>query len=278
MKRVAFTIIYNGLHHLKHNGFADRMASMFDHWVIVEGAANNGGSTAWCKQHHGADNSTDGTIEYLNELEKKHRNISVFRGLGKWRSKDDMCNHALKMLGVEVSEKCFLWEVDADEQWTLDAIEQNEQALISSGKTTGAVRWNHFVSHDLIAVGDWGGNLNTRLWIWDDANYQRFLSHEPPVLSGTTDPIELPYKCNHYSYYFEKDVLFKSRWYGGHQHVHKNWINLQLNFERKKIKFPLHISYLFGKDNWIGRSNTNIVYHENKDLESSQLQREKIGV
>lgn len=260
--RVAFTICYNALHHLKHNDFAKRMASMFHYWVIVEGAAENNGSTSWCHNHPGEANSTDGTIDYLNSLEREYQNVWVFRGLGKWKSKDDMCNHALNMLSAELNGRsAFLWQVDADEQWTHEKLCANEFALSEANErgfaTTGAVRWNHFVSHDLIAVGDWGGNLNTRLWIWNPS--QRFTSHEPPIMSDASDPIELPEKCNHYSYYFETDVNFKSKYYGGHEQVYRNWLRLQMTGERKRIKFPLHISYLFGRNVWIGQSNSHIV-------------------
>lgn len=257
MKRVAFTIVYNGLHHLKHDAFAERMSLMFDHWFIVEGAARNTGSTAWCKTHPGADNSTDGTIEYLIEFCKTHPNTELFIGLGKWENKDVMCNHALKMIDAVVQEQHILVEVDTDEQWTQDALDKNIDALILSASNVGGVRWNHFVSHDLIAVGDWGGNLNTRFWIRN--HRQKFTSHEPPVLNGQRAVFELPEKCNHYSYLFDSDVHFKSKWYGGHERIYDNWLKLQLTGERKQLSFPLHISYLFGNTSWIGRSNSHII-------------------
>lgn len=270
MKRIAFTIIYNGQHHLTHDFYALRMVDMFDYWVVIEGAALNNGSTQWCNRLNVPANSTDGTIELMNELQSKHSNVKFIVGDGKWNSKDEMVNRALDAAYEYIGdERCILWEIDADEQWQFDALVENEIHLMKSGCDCGAVRWNHFVSHDLVAIGDWGGNLNTRLWIWNEPKQQRFITHEPPNLSGAMQPIELPRKCNHYSYFFERDVKFKSEYYGGHQNVYANWFKLHLDGERKKLQFPLHISYLFGNDTYIGNTNSfivpiNIIEYENK--------------
>ena len=72
MKRVAFTIILNGLHHLKHNDYYKFMIDNFDLWVIAEGAVESRGSTSWCKKMpdnlHNNGRSVDGTLEFLTEL------------------------------------------------------------------------------------------------------------------------------------------------------------------------------------------------------------------
>jgi hypothetical protein len=236
------------------------MIEMFDYWVVVEGAAQNNGSTNWCNNLDVPANSTDGTIEFMNTIIENHDNVRFVVGDGKWNSKDSMVNAALDEIQKLVdNERCFVWEIDADEQWEFDALIENEIHLMKSGSNCGAVRWNHFVAHDLVAVGDWGGNLNTRLWIIDEPKTQRFISHEPPVLQGANTPIELPRKCNHYSYYFERDVHFKSLYYGGHQNIYANWFRLQMDGERKRLEFPLHISYLFGNDTYIGKTNAFIV-------------------
>ena len=265
MKRVAFTIIYNGLHHLKHNDQWKFIVDNFDQWVIVEGAAKNGGSTAWCNDHPGMSHSTDGTREFVSDLCSKYDNVKFITNFGDsyWESKDAMVNCALTNLAESYKDEefIFLWEIDADEQWSLDALEANEQALLKSGKNTGAVRWNHFVSHDLIAIGDWGGNLNTRLWIWAPGK-QLFATHEPPIMQNSDAPIELPKPCNHFGYLFEKDVYFKSQYYGGHENIYEPWLKLQVDKERNSLSFPLHISFMFGRSGWIGKSNSHIIKYQ----------------
>ena len=100
--RVAFTIALNAKHHFEHNNYADKMAEMFDYWVIVEGASGHTGSTSWCKdisekyQNNGA--STDGTVEYLKELSDKHQNVEAILHQGPWANKDSMVNVAVDFL------------------------------------------------------------------------------------------------------------------------------------------------------------------------------------
>lgn len=58
-----------------------------------------------------------------------------------------------------------------------------------------------------------GGNLFNRVTWWKGDRYR---THEPPVWQGGNDPaIILSPKIEHYSYYFEEDVKFKDKWYGG---------------------------------------------------------------
>ena len=71
MKRIAFTIILNGLHHLKHNDYYLFLINNFDYWIIVDGASNNNGSTTWCNnmldKYHNNGASNDGTIEFIKD-------------------------------------------------------------------------------------------------------------------------------------------------------------------------------------------------------------------
>lgn len=259
--RFAFTIGLNCKHHLLHNDFYKKMLDMFDYWVFVEGASQNGGSTKWCKQMPGKwhDNgrSVDGTIGELYNIIDYNFNIGkhdfrvLFNHGEMWESKDAMVNEAIK----EIKKKHdigFLWQVDADEQWKLEDIEAAENWMENLGAKSGAFRPNHYVGKDLVACGDWGSVPFQRVWRW---NGELFASHEPPTLEGMRkyDFLQLPQRFEHYSYYFEQDVKFKSEWYTGHQNVYKGWKKLQT-----ETVFPQPISYLFG-DTKYGKMDAEIV-------------------
>jgi hypothetical protein len=251
--RVAFTIIYNGYNHLLHNDYALRMVDMFDNWIIVEGAADNGGSTSWCHKNPGLCHSTDQTVSFLSGLANVHDNVHLIEINRKWKSKDEMVNAAINKLR-EITDKCTLWQVDIDEQWTLDKIEKNEAYLNYYEAGAGLVYFDrHFLGTDLIAKGFWVSKPVCRLWKWSG---QLFASHEPSILDGQGLTVVCPEGIDHYSYYFDEDVRFKSQFYKGHESVYANW--KRINENKDKIKFPIHISELFGKRS-LGVTNTQIV-------------------
>lgn len=265
--RIAFTIIYNGKHHLLHNSFSSDMIANFDYWVIVEGAAQNGGSTAWCNSHTGGVHSDDGTVEYITELAKNNKNVIIVLNNRKWKSKDEQVNAAITEVKA-ITNKCWLWQVDADEQWTLNAIEQNEAFMEYWDVDTGLVSFDHYVGEGLIAVGEWGSGVHKRIWKW---NGQRFLSHEPPVLESEQREVVCPYGYKHYSYYFEQDVRFKAEYYKGHESVYSGW--KYLKDHRDELIFPVHIKMLFGNKG-IGLSKTKII--ETNEKEKNQTATEKL--
>jgi len=246
--RVAFTIVLNGLHHLKHQSFAERMINVFDYWVIVEGASGNAGSTQWCRgplpQYNDNGRSVDGTAQFLWSLRKRADNVHLIeRNSGVWESKDAMVNAATDYIGKNLYEEpIFLWEVDVDEQWLFEDVKAAERDLVDAEAKTGMFHANFFVGKNLVVRGEWGeGKLlpYNRLWFWQGEGFEK---HEPPILQGGNDPaILLPQRFNHYSYYFEQDVKFKDQWYGGHNGIYENWLKLQ---KLRKEDFPVSISSL----------------------------------
>lgn len=263
--RIAFTIILNGEHHLKHNKYALYLRDILDYWVIVEGATKSGGSTKWCKEmpskYHDNGHSVDDTVEILQNLESDKVRL-VFKN-GLWDSKDQMVNAALdeiiKIPEVKKSKDKFLWEIDIDEQWTRKNMALAEATLYERGATCGEFLSNFYVGKDLIAKGEWGeGKLlpYRRLWIW---NGEKFKTHEPPQLDREEIITLLPQRFNHYAYYFEQDVKFKNDWYSGHEYIHERWAKIQ-----KRNVFPCKISELItGK--W-GETDTVIVKREKYDF------------
>jgi hypothetical protein len=257
MKRIAFTIILNGLRHLKHNDYYKTISNNFDLWVLVEGVSLNTGSTSWCKElpdsQHNNNLSNDGTTEFLNELASQ-KNIKVIRnGDSGWLNKDEQVNAAIDAIKKEVDE-CFLWQIDIDEQWTLEQLETAERELVNGNGKTGCFYCDFFVGKDLIAKGDWGEGRITpyrRLWQWKGESFE---THEPPKLNGKNGPgLLLTPRFKHYAYYYEEDVIFKENYYGGYDGLYQRWLHLQ-----EQQNFPVHVSELLGRNTWWGNTNTQI--------------------
>lgn len=260
--RVAFSILYNAVHHLRHRGYAEKVLSMVDKWFIVEGAAGNRGSTSWCKDFYRPIQSSDGTREFLSQLQAKYPEKVFIELSGKdiWPGKDQMVQHAIRMIIEQGITECFLWEIDSDEQWEAAQMFRAEKKMEERNAKTGTFYCDYYLAADLIAKGEWGegrGYAYRRLWRWAG---EQFASHEPPILQGGNGfEILIDERFKHYAYFFEKDVHFKSKYYGGHEMIYEPWMRLQLDGERKKLSFPLPISYIFGTNSHIGRTNTVIV-------------------
>ena len=260
MKRVAFTIILNGINHLKHKDYYKTMSTNFDYWVIVEGVSNPGGSTAWCNaldtSFHNNFISNDGTSQFLDNLE--FDNIKVIRPKDRpWDSKDEQVNAAIDYIKTKF-DKCFLWQVDIDEQWALDQLISAEEMLKKNKGKTGCFRCNYFVGPNQQVFGEWGEAVNDpyrRLWDWSG---ELFKTHEPPSLDGKNGPgLLLPQRFNHYAYYFEEDVKFKETYYGGYEGLLARWKKVQKN------KDIIHVRELLGpKLRW---SNTNTIIKYTND-------------
>ena len=233
--RVAITIVYNGLHHLQHKGFTEFMVQNFDYWAVVDGLSNAGGSTGWCNTLKLSPSSTDGTTEFMQDVAKKHPHVLFYSAKVPFKSKDEQVNKAVDMLRTR-AKRGWLWQVDVDEHWTVETIEQAEQKLFWSSALQMAFRPRHYVGHNLLAVGRWGSSHFTRLFRWRG---QKFISHEPPLMFRKDKTLESELSFDHYSYYFENDVAFKEKYYKGYQGLLQNWYKLQTLKE-----FPQPISVL----------------------------------
>ena len=233
--RIGFTIIFNGLHHLLHNNYAEELVNMLDYWVVVEGAAGNIGSTRWCKsmpeKYHKNGSSVDGTVEYFSKMKEHNLVILASGGKGMWDSKDTMVNAAIDHINQHITKEAFLWQIDCDELWSPEAMDEAEKQLDGD---TGMFLADYYVGKNLMAKDR---RPYKRLWRWKG---QAFTSHEPPLLEGGNGKeVLLPQRFNHYAYYYEKDVQFKNDWYGGHAGIYKRWLELQ-----KETEFPQPLSRL----------------------------------
>jgi hypothetical protein len=267
--RLAFSILHNAEHHLKHNAWGMKLASMVDYWAVAVGACKNGGSTSWCKdmpdEYHIEGLPIDGTVNKLMSINSYSGNVRIMVKSGRlysghpymWESKDQQVNAALDIFKMDklkmynysdgnsipneinkrrVKEHIFLWQIDADEQWTEDQMAEAERMLIEQKADTGMFYADYWVSKELRAIGEWGEGLKLpyrRLWKW---NGQYFKIHEPPVLDrGNGKEILLPQRFQHYAYYFDQDVRFKSDWYKGHEEIYEKWQALNKEAENAKI-------------------------------------------
>lgn len=259
--RIAFTIILNGLHHLQHNDYYKFLLTNFDYWVVVEGAVKNTGSTSWCNEiaseFHNNGKSVDGTNEFLQQLKTKYSNLIHIEPNGLWDNKDHQVNQAITAI-QSLTKQCYLWEIDADEQWTLPEIQDAERQLTLNNAKTGCFLCDYYVGPNLIVKGAWGEGYALpyrRLWDWHG---ELFESHEPPRLVGGNGlGVLLTNRFNHYALYYEKDVLFKAKWYHGYEKLHERWLKIQT-----ETKFPKHISELLGKDLHWGQTNSVIIKNE----------------
>jgi len=258
--RIGFTIILNGLRHLKHNNYYATLQNMLDYWIIVEGVSLPTGSTSWCKKlpdsMHKNFLSNDGTTEFLDSI--KNNKIHVVRQNNKpWSNKDEQVNKAIEVakLLYNKNEECMLWQIDIDEQWNLDSMVKAEEALRKNNGKTGCFLCNYFVGKNQMAIGEWGEGIYEpyrRLWNWKGEN---FLSHEPPKLNGKNGPgFLLPQRFNHYSYFFIEDVKFKEAYYGSYEGLLDRWIKVQEN------RNVIPLINLLGPKVWWSNTKTVIKY------------------
>lgn len=257
MKRVAFTIILNGLHHLTHKSFFSKMLEQFDLWVIIEGVARPGGSTSWCRDideaFHKNFLSADGTTEFL-DANKNSKLIVIRPNCGPWSSKDEQVNAGINEIRKKY-KKCFLWQVDVDEHWESHQLKEAEDILLENKGKTGCFLCDYFVGPNQQVFGEWGECTRDtwrRLWYWEG---EEFATHEPPTLLGRNGPgYLLPQRFKHYSYYFEKDVLFKEKYYGGYDGLYERWKKVQRNRD------TIPVIDLLGSNIQWSYSNTIIKY------------------
>lgn len=252
--RSAVTILYNGLHHLQHNGFAQFMVDNFDYWAVVDGLSHNGGSTAWCNRLDMPPCSTDGSVEFMRDLAMTHSNVLHYVAKKPFRSKDEQVNMCIDLLRKQI-KRGWLWQVDVDEQWTAEQLDDAEQRLFFSPMREAAFRFYHFVGKGIYADGKWGNDHVSRLFKWRG---QKFISHEPSRMDSAGRVLLIDdIRFNHYSYYFETDVIHKDKYYKGYEGIHPNWLKLQTMTE-----FPQPLSVLMPVTSKQYNDNTKIVKYE----------------
>ena len=186
----------------------------------------------------------------MQDLASRYPQVQYYSPGCFWGSKDLQVNKATEICNT-LAKQCFLWEVDVDEHWTHDNLVKAELFALDSPQRGFCFQFNQFVGLNKIAAGDWGSGTLNRLWKWCG---ESFRTHEPALLMGQRSCQFIEgIKFDHYSYYFDKDVKFKSMYYKGHEDVYMFWKNLWMVKE-----YPAHISVMFGNRSKIGKSKSQI--------------------
>jgi len=255
--RIGFTIVLNGIKHFEHNYYYQRLINSLDYWIIVEGVAKPTGSTSWCKDLpntlHNNYLSNDGTTKFLDGI--KSDKVRVIRPNNRpWNNKDEQVNAAITEIKT-ITDSCMLWQIDVDEQWTLEDMKAAEDSLIKNNGKTGCFYCNYFVGINQQVFGQWGeGKIEPyrRLWDWKG---EKFITHEPPKLEGKNGPgLLLPQRFDHYAYFFEEDVRFKEAYYSGYEGLVDRWKKVQNNRD------VLPVKELLGPNTWWSTTQTYIKY------------------
>jgi glycosyltransferase involved in cell wall biosynthesis len=242
MKIHFFTIVRNGLPFLPHHIDVFRNLNLKWHWHIVEGLADLKHDTAWSVQTGGklpvdaVQNtlSTDGSTQYLDKLREEYpARITIYR-----KSKAELWDGKLEMVQaplINVYEECLLWQIDVDEFWSPESIEQMHKAFLENPTKTAAWYWcNFFVAADKIVStrNCYSQNPNQewlRTWRFKYGDFWK--AHEPPLLCrklsdgkevdvGKIDPFlhheteKLGAVFEHFAYSREEQVRFKEQYYG----------------------------------------------------------------
>ncbi len=188
-----FTIVLNGEPYIRYHVDVLKKLPFNWHWHIVEGVADLKHDTSWSLQYggritdeiHRNGQSNDGTTDYLNDMiEQYPNNITVYRkSTGMfWDGKLEMVNAPL----ANITESCLLWQIDADELWTLEQICAVRQMFLNQPSKTAAYYFcNYFVGENLVTTtrNTYGNNTSyewLRTWRFEPGAYWK--AHEPPIL------------------------------------------------------------------------------------------------
>jgi glycosyltransferase involved in cell wall biosynthesis/ADP-heptose:LPS heptosyltransferase len=265
-----FTIVLNGEPFIRHHIEVFRKLPFQWHWHIIEGVADLKHDTSWSLQFgahitgdiHKNGLSNDGTTEYLDELAAQFpENVAIYRkGNGVfWDGKLEMVNAPL----INIREECLLYQVDADELWTVEQLCACHSMFMQRSEKTAAYYYSHyFVGENLvITTRDTYGNYSSYEWLrtWRYKPGDRWTAHEPPRLFrqlennqwvdiGKMDPFmhseteQRGLVFQHYAYATETQVYFKERYFGYKDAV-KQWKQLQ-----EQTAFPVFLKDYF---NWV---------------------------
>lgn len=220
-----FTIVLDGMPYIQRHLPIFSSLKIPWRWVIVEGSASAVNCTSWCKSQ-APRLSNDGTTEYLRSI--KDKRVTVIQRDMWHGGKVSMVNAAL----AEFVQPGILMQVDSDEVWTSASIESAVHALTESGKDRATFKCNYYVGPDIITAGDncYGNKRDEWARMWRFFPGQRFIRHEPPILSLNGSVLELKSEPSfeHYAYADEKSVAFKERYYG-YTNAVSHWSKLQKN-------------------------------------------------
>jgi glycosyltransferase involved in cell wall biosynthesis len=262
-----FTIVLNGQPFIRYHIEIFKQLPFKWHWHIVEGVAELKHDTEWSlklggyinDEIHDNGRSNDSTTEYLDELAQQYPdNITVYRkpdGMF-WDGKREMVNEPL----LNINEECLLWQIDADELWTVEHILTARQMFIDNPDKTAAFYWCwYFVGERIIISTRNCYAQNPRQeWLrtWRYKPGAVWVAHEPPrleeplpngqwrdvaavnpFLHQQTEKYGLVFQ--HFAYVTPEQLRFKEQYYG-YSNAVSQWKVLQ-----ETTKFPVLLREYF---------------------------------
>ena len=268
MKKIAFTLILNGMPFIKEQ--MNIIPKMFDKWYIIEGVANPVGDTSWCKrlpdEFHKNGLSIDGTTEYLDSI-KSDKIVVIRSQTGFWNGKTEMCNSFMHEV-----EDAILMQIDMDEFWDIPTLTSLFTFCENNPNDFNAMffKCNFFVGKHLITQGEncYGDNSYEWVRLWIIKNKTRFVTHEPPVVAGTTKYLTKSFTSqnnwifNHYAYALEEQLKLKEKYYG-YTNAVEQWKRLQAVTE-----FPVKLRDYFA---WVHDESVVISLNQDKLLKENNM-------
>jgi len=182
-----------------------------------------------------------------------------------WDGKVEMCNAVLKNISVQDTVPTFLMEIDSDELWRGDQLEDIVDLFVAHPSFGCALFHCHFfVGSALVTTSlDQWSHSRSYEWrrVWRLHSGTRWSAHEPPTLVNSQgQPVHLTTPCfscddtasrglvfTHYAYALKRQVEFKESYYG-YDHAVSQWRSLQA---QPVSRFPLRLSQYLS---WTGNA------------------------
>ena len=260
------TIVLNGEPFIRYSIDVFRNLPFSWHWHIVEGVAELKHDTAWSVPFgghiaavcHREGKSIDGTTGYLDEIQTQFPDrVTVYRKPDGvfWDGKTEMVNAPLD----RIREECLLWQIDADELWTIEQIVAGRSMFLDHPEKTAAYYWCwYFVGERLVVRTRNCYSQNPQVeWLrtWRFRPGMRWSSHEPPRLvervqgrkgefvdvdMGTLNPFihaeteAAGLVFQHFAYATSEQLLFKEQYYG-HHNAFLQWYDLHQQTEFPRL-------------------------------------------
>lgn len=248
-----FTLVLDGMPWICHHYPVFCQLKMPWRWIVVEGVADNVNCTSWCAKIPPRV-SNDGTTEYLNYLSSKDERV-LWMPKKLWNGKVNMCNAALAL----IHEPCLLWQVDSDELWTANAINDTFCLFQMYASDAAYFRCRYFVGPDrcLRIEANSYGNHTAYEWrrVWDFTPGMRFKTHEPPVMEGKTAKafdqdftLRRGLVFDHMAYATRKQMEFRAQYYAGSTNPNAHlWRNCVEGWDRLQAvtQFPVKLKDYF---------------------------------
>lgn len=232
------TIVYNGMPFITwhYKEFCQLKRPWI--WSVVEGVAAPEHCTSWCAPIVPGV-SDDGTHNYLKTLSAFDPRVRHHPRVW-WHGKVSMFNEALNWY----HSPGHLLQVDADEIWTAENIEESIRRLDQSDCDYSYFRCRYFVGPNIYITSKnkFGDRDYEWVRLWKFHPSQRFDSHEPPVLRGQKKALpkagNLESAFDHFAFASENQLRVKEIYYGSinnedsgklYENATENWRKLQRN-------------------------------------------------